>query len=157
MKDHPYPISIYGRVSSDQQVEEATIESQVADLTQRVEEDGFEHDDELCFLDDGYTGETLLRPALERLRDVAYAGTIDRLYVHSPDRLARKYAYQVLLIEEFKACGVEVIFLNRAIGKTPEDDLLLQVQGMIAEYELAKIRERCRRGKRQAARRGSAV
>ena len=78
------------------------------------------------------------RPALERLRDVAYAGAIDRLYVHSPDRLARKYAYQVLLIEEFKACGVEVIFLNRAIGKTPEDDLLLQLQGMIAEYELAE-------------------
>jgi site-specific DNA recombinase len=155
MKDHPYPISIYGRVSSDQQADEATIESQVADLTQRVEEDGFELDDELCFLDDGYTGETLLRPALERLRDVAYAGAINRLYVHSPDRLARKYAYQVLLTEEFKACGVEVVFLNRAIGKTPEDDLLLQVQGMIAEYELAKIRERCRRGKRQAARRGS--
>ena len=147
MKDQPYRISIYGRVSSDRQAEEATIESQVADLTERVEEDGHKLEEELCFLDDGYTGETLLRPALERLRDVAYAGAIDRLYVHSPDRLARKYAYQVLLIEEFKACGVEVIFLNRAIGKTPEDDLLLQLQGMIAEYELAKILERCRRGK----------
>ena len=79
MKDQQYRISIYGRVSSDRQADEATIESQVADLTERVQEDGCRLEDELCFLDDGYTGETLLRPALERLRDVAYAGAIDRL------------------------------------------------------------------------------
>ena len=65
-----------------------------------------------------------------------------RLYVHSPDRLARKYAYQVLLIDEFRRYGVEVVFLNRAVGQTPEDNLLLQMQGMIAEYERAKILER---------------
>jgi site-specific DNA recombinase len=76
---------------------------------------------------------------------------VDRLYVHSPDRLARKYAYQVLLVDEFRRAGVEVIFLNRALGQSPEDDLLLQVQGMIAEYERAKIIERHRRGKRHAA------
>lgn len=150
-----YRISIYARVSSDQQAEEATIESQLADLKERVQKDGCQLDEELCFIDDGYSGKTFVRPALERLRDLAYAGAIDRLYVHCPDRLARKYAYQVLLIEELKACGVEVIFLNRPIGETPEDDLLLQVQGMIAEYERAKILERSRRGKRHAARRGS--
>ena len=111
--------------------------------------------EEFCFLDDGYSGETLLRPALERLRDVAFAGVLDRIYIHSPDRLARKYAYQVLLVDEFRGCGVDVVFLNRAIGDTPEDNLLLQVQGMIAEYERAKIMERSRRGKRHAARRGS--
>jgi len=71
--------------------------------------------------------------------------------VHSPDRLARKYAYQVLLVDEFRRAGVEVVFLNRALGQSPEDDLLLQVQGMIAEYERAKIIERHRRGKRHAA------
>jgi site-specific DNA recombinase len=108
----------------------------------------------LRFVDDGYTGTTLVRPALERLRDVAYAGGFNRLYVHSPDRLARKYAYQVLLVEELRAYGVELVFLNRAIGVTPEDDLLLQMQGMIAEYERAKILERSRRGKRYAASRG---
>ena len=91
------------------------------------------------------------RPALERLRDVVAAGGIDQLYVHCPDRLARNYAHQVLLLEEFLQAGVEVIFLNREVGQTPEDQLLLQVQGMIAEYERAKILERSRRGKRHAA------
>jgi site-specific DNA recombinase len=107
------------------------------------------------FLDDGYSGATLVRPALERLRDAAVAGVLDRLYVHAPDRLARKYAYQVLLVEEFGRCGVEVVFLNRELGRSPEDDLLLQVQGMMAEYERAKIIERHRRGKLHAARLGS--
>jgi site-specific DNA recombinase len=96
-----------------------------------------------------------VRPALERLRDVIAAGSVDRLYVHSPDRLARKYAYQVLLVDEFRRAGVEIIFLNRALGHSPEDDLLLQVQGMIAEYERAKIIERHRRGKRHAAHGGA--
>jgi site-specific DNA recombinase len=83
------------------------------------------------------------------------AGTVDRLYVLCPDRLARHYAYQVLLIDEFRRAGVAVVFLNRAIGTSPEDDLLLQVQGMVAEYERAKkILERSRRGKRHAARQG---
>jgi site-specific DNA recombinase len=64
---------------------------------------------------------------------------VERLYVHSPDRLARKYAYQVLLMDEFLRAGVAVIFLNRELGRSPEDELLLQVQGMVAEYERAKI------------------
>ena len=95
-----------------------------------------------------------MRPALERLRDVVAAGSVDRLSVHSPDRLARKYASQVLLVDEFRRAGVEIVFLNRALGQSPEDDLLLQVQGMMAEYERAKIIERHRRGKRHAARVG---
>ena len=77
------------------------------------------------------------------------------IYIHAPDRLARRYAHQVLLIEEFHRAGAEVIFLNRSIGGTAEDDLLLQVQGVIAEYERAKILERGRRGRRHAARSGS--
>ena len=81
------------------------------------------------FLDDGYSGTTLVRPALERLRDLVAAGAVDRLYIHSPDRLARKYAYQVLLVDEFQRTGVEVVFLNRELGRSPEDDLLLQVPG----------------------------
>jgi site-specific DNA recombinase len=86
---------------------------------------------------------------------VVAAGGIDRLYVHCPDRLARNYAHQVLLLEEFLRAGVEVVFLNREVGQTPEDQLLLQVQGMIAEYERAKILERSRRGKRHAAQVGN--
>ena len=148
--------AVYARVSSEQQTQQKTIDSQVEALIERVGEDGLVVDDELRFIDDGYSGSTLVRPALERLRDVAYAGGIDRLYVHSPDRLARKYAYQVLLVDELTHHGVEIVFLNHALGTGPEEDLLLQVQGMISEYERAKIMERSRRGKRHAARRGSA-
>ena len=147
--------AIYARVSSDQQTEAGTIASQVEALKERVHADGFSAEPEVCFLDEGYSGSTLIRPALERLRDLAAAGAIDRLYVHSPDRLARKYAYQVLLVDELKRQGVELVFLNRELGRTPEDDLLLQVQGMVAEYERAKILERSRRGKLHAARRGT--
>jgi site-specific DNA recombinase len=130
----------YGRVSSDKQADELTIDSQVAALRQRIVEDGLKLDDELCFLDEGYSGHTLIRPALEKLRDVAHCGGIDRLYVHSPDRLARKYAYQVVLLEELRKCGVEVVFLNDLQQeRSPEGELLVQVQGMIAEYERAKI------------------
>ena len=80
---------------------------------------------------------------------------MDRLYVHAPDRLARKYASQVLLVDELRRAGVEVIFLHRALGHSPEADLRLPVQGMSAEYERAKILERHRRGKRQAAHGGA--
>jgi site-specific DNA recombinase len=88
--------AIYARVSSDQQAAAHTIASQVAALRERVSLDGLVLPDSMQFLDEGYSGATLVRPALERLRDVIAAGAIDRLYVHSPDRLARKYAYQVL-------------------------------------------------------------
>src|SRR4051812_30802557 len=153
--DEALSAALYARVSSDQQAKDQTIASQVDALRQRIRDDGLTVPEELCFLDQGQSGSTLLRPALERLRDQAAAGAIDRLYVHSPDRLARKYAYQVLLLDELKRQGVEVIFLNREIGRSPEEDLLLQVQGMVAEYERAKILERSRRGKLHAARRGS--
>jgi site-specific DNA recombinase len=146
---------LYARVSSEQQAKENTIGSQVEALRERIKEDGLAWERELCFIDDGYSGGTLVRPALERLRDLAAAGGLERLYVHSPDRLARKYAYQVLLVDELQRCGVELVFLNRQIGTSPEEDLLLRVQGMVAEYERAKILERSRRGKRHAARRGA--
>ena len=91
-------IALYARVSSQRQVDEATIESQVAALKERIAADGFGLADELVFLDDGYSGTRLQRPALERLRDLAYLGGIDRLYVHSPDRLARKFVKQRFLL-----------------------------------------------------------
>jgi site-specific DNA recombinase len=146
--------ALYARVSSEQQAEAKTIESQVADIRERIAADGFDLTSVLEFMDDGYSGSTLVRPALERLRDVAAAGGMDRLYVHSPDRFARNYAYQVLLMEELTQQGVDVIFLNRPLGQSPEDQLLLQVQGVIAEYERAKFLERSRRGKRHAAQQG---
>src|SRR5262245_29831399 len=154
IKDH-LRVALYARVSGEQQEKEDTIASQLEALTQRIATDGWECEPELHFVDDGCSGYILTRPGLERLRDQAAAGAIDRLYVLDPDRLSRKYAYQVLILEELTRCGVEVVFLRNPIGRGPEQDLLLQVQGMIAEYERAKIMERCRRGKQHAARRGS--
>ncbi|SRR5579883_922625 len=148
-------VALYARVSGEQQAKEDTIDSQLEAVIRRIEGDGLECDPELRFVDDGYSGSVLVRPGLERLRDQAAAGVIDRLYMLDPDRLSRKYAYQVLILEELTRCGVEVIFVRNPIGRGPEQDLLLQVQGMIAEYERAKILERCRRGKQHAARRGS--
>src|SRR5271166_7062977 len=148
-------VAIYARVSGEQQAKDDTIASQLEAVTQRVASDALECEPELYFLDDGYSGDILARPGLERLRDQAAAGVIDRLYVLDPDRFSRKYAYQVLILEELTRCGVEVVFLCNPPGRGPEENLLRQVQGMIAEYERAKIMERCRRGKQYAARRGS--
>lgn len=145
----------YARVSTEHQAQCHTIDSQVEAIKERLAQDGLAWEEELCFRDEGYSGETLERPALERLRDQMAAGALDRLYVHSPDRLARKHAYAMLLLDEFRRAGVEVVFLNHAVEATPEGELLLQVQGVIAEYERAKILERNRRGRRQAAKRGA--
>jgi len=147
--------ALYARVSSDQQSQAQTIQSQLAALRARIEADGVQLAPHGEFVDDGYSGSTLIRPALERLRDAVANGGIDRLYVHSPDRLARKYAYQVLLVDEWQRAGLEIVFLNHELGASPEDELLLQVQGMIAEYERAKILERSRRGKRHKAQVGA--
>jgi site-specific DNA recombinase len=148
-------VAIYARVSSEQQAKEDTIASQLEAVAQRIADDGLACDSDLRFVDDGYSGSTLVRPALERLRDHAATGAIDRLYVLDPDRFSRKYAYQVLILEELAHCGVEVVFLCNPLGHDPAENLLVQVQGMIAEYERAKILERSRRGKQHAARRGS--
>ena len=153
-KPRPPRAAFYARVSSDHQAEEGTIASQVEVLLHRAAADGLTVDADLHFLDDGWSGSTLLRPQLERLRDQAAAAAFDRLYVLAPDRLARNFPLQYLLLEELQAAGVEVVFLNRPLGHSPEDDLLLQVQGVIAEYERAKIMERARRGKQYAARQG---
>jgi site-specific DNA recombinase len=147
--------AIYARVSSEQQAAAHTIESQLAALTERARSDGTPVPVERQFVDEGFSGATLVRPALDRLRDLTATGVINRIYVHSPDRLARNYGYQVLLIDEWHRASVEVVFLNRPLGQSPEDDLLLQVQGIVAEYERAKILERSRRGKKHAAQRGS--
>jgi site-specific DNA recombinase len=148
-------VAIYARVSSEQQAKEDTIASQLEAVTERIVSDGLKCDPELRFVDDGYSGTTLIRPGLERLRDQAAVGAIDRLYVLDPDRFSRKYAYQVLILEELAHCGIEVVFLCNPLGHDPAENLLVQVQGMIAEYERAKILERSRRGKQHAARRGS--
>src|SRR5215471_14093865 len=147
--------ALYARVSSDRQKENHTICSQVAALVEYADSHGYLVPPEWRFQDEGFSGATLLRPGLEALRDLAATGHIQAALVFSPDRLSRKYAYQVLLTEELSRCGVEVVFLKAPSGETPEDQLLVQFQGMIAEYERAQIAERSRRGKRHRAQQGS--
>lgn len=148
-------VAVYARVSSQHQADEATIQSQVAALEHRVRVDNGRLEAELRFLDEGYSGATLQRPALERLRDLIHAGGVDRLYVHSPDRLARNFLKQAVLLDEFARHQVEVVFLNcPRTEATPESNLLVHMQGMIAEYEREKILERTRRGRRFSARQG---
>jgi site-specific DNA recombinase len=147
--------AFYARVSSQKQADEMTIESQVAALRERVKRDDQDIASEFEFCDAGYSGSDLLRPAMERLRDAVAMGTVDRLYVHSPDRLARKLAHQTILLEEFSKQNCQVLFLSQeGLPDTPEANLLLQMQGMIAEYEREKILERTRRGRRFAAQQG---
>src|SRR5437868_14313296 len=148
------PAAIYARVSSDRQKENHTIASQTAALVEYAQTHGYSVPPEWVFQDEGYSGAILVRPGLEALRDLAAEGQIAAVLVYSPDRLSRKYAYQVLLSEELSRCGVELIFLKAPVGTTPEDQLLVQFQGMIAEYERAQIAERCRRGKKYMAHQG---
>src|SRR5580692_6287312 len=143
--------AIYARVSSEQQREENTIASQTASLIEFANHHELEVPKEWVFEDEGYSGATLERPGLERVRDLAAEGQIQVVLAHSPDRLSRKYAYQILLIEEFACYGVEMLFVKSPQGNSPEDQLLVQFQGMIAEYERAQILERSRRGKRHRA------
>ena len=146
--------AIYARVSSERQKEEGTIASQTALLLEYAKVHELSVPAEWIFEDEGYSGATLARPGLERLRDLAAEGQIEVVLIYAPDRLSRKYAYQVLLTEEFCRHGVETIFLKSAAAETPEERLMLQFQGMIAEYERAQIAERTRRGKRHRAKAG---
>src|SRR5229473_1870672 len=146
--------AIYARVSSEQQREEHTIASQTAALIELARTLELEVPTAWVFEDDGYSGATLDRPGLERVRDLAAEGQIQAVLVYAPDRLSRKYAYQILLIEELARQGVETRFLQAPQSATAEDQLLVQFQGMIAEYERAQILERSRRGKRHRARAG---
>ena len=146
--------AIYARVSSEQQREENTIASQTASLIEFASSHDLEVPGEWVFEDEGYSGATLERPGLERVRDLAAEGQIQVVLAYAPDRLSRKYAYQILLIEEFARHGVETLFVKSPQGNSAEDQLLVQFQGMIAEYERAQILERSRRGKRHRAHSG---
>jgi site-specific DNA recombinase len=148
--------AIYARVSSARQKKDETIGSQTAALREHAAGNGLEVPEEWVFEDEGHSGATLVRPGLEALRDLVAQGCLDVVLVYSPDRLARKFAYQALLLEEFARAGVRVEFVkNGARGDSPEDQLLIQFQGMFAEYEKAQLMERYRRGKAHRARTGS--
>jgi site-specific DNA recombinase len=149
-------VAIYARVSTENQETRGTIGSQLAALRARVAAEGHELVTEFC--NDGYSGARLDRPGLDALRDAVEAGIIEAVWCLSPDRLARMYAYQVMVLDELNRHGVRVLFTDApALDDDPQARLLIQVQGVIAEYERAKIAERYRRGKLWRARRGEVI
>lgn len=149
--------AIYARVSTERQGRDQTIDSQLDALRRWAAAHGHELKDDHVYIDEGYSGARLDRPALDRLRDAAREGEFDVVGVYCPDRLARRYAYQILLLEELRKAACEVEFIERPISDDPHDQLLLQIQGAIAEYERAVLAERFRRGKLQKARAGEWV
>src|SRR5688572_19903753 len=147
-------VALYARVSTERQGRNQTIDSQLTALQAWAAASGHEINEDHIFRDEGLSGSRLDRPGLDRLRDAVRDGVVSTVAVLSPDRLARKFAYQVLLLEEFRRVGCEVVFLHHPISDDPNDQLLLQIQGAVAEYERAVLRERFRRGKLQKARAG---
>ena len=148
---------LYARVSSQQQKEEETIDSQVHALLQFANSHEYQIPKDWIFIDEGYTGVTSDRPGLDRLRDLVREFPIDTILIYSPDRLARKYALQLVLEEEFNKFGVKVVYYNEGkTVRTPEEEMLRHFQGIFAEYERTQILERTKRGKLYKARQGNA-
>jgi len=148
-------VALYARVSTSQQEEEATIESQVAALEEYARKQDYQVRREHYYLDQAVSGASLVRPALDQLRDQAAEQGFTVLLCLSPDRLARQYVHQRLLLDEFEREGVQVQFLNQpALEDSPSSRLLLGIQGLFAEYEREVITDRLRRGKLYQIRRG---
>jgi site-specific DNA recombinase len=149
-------VALYARVSTERQEQLGTVASQLEALRAAATRDELQVIEE--FVDAGHSGARLDRPALDRLRDAAQAGLFEQVLVLAADRLARSYAYQVLILEELERFGVRVRFLEGpALTDDPQARLLVQMQGVIAEYERAKITERYRRGRLHRARQGNPV
>src|SRR6266568_1952946 len=139
--------AVYARVSTARQAQAQTIEQQLDRLRAAVAERGWVLDEQHVYRDDGYSGARLGRPGLDRLRDHAALADLDVVLVTAPDRLARNYVHQVLLLEELAGRGCQVEFLDRPMSADPHDQLLLQIRGAVAEYERTLITERMRRGR----------
>jgi site-specific DNA recombinase len=140
-------VAAYVRVSTPGQVKHGTIEQQLETIRRYVEDKDWELAEENVFRDDGYSGASLDRPALDLLRDKARFRELDAVVLLCPDRLARNYVHQMVLIEELEKGGCRVEFVERPMSSEPDDQLLLQIRGAVAEYERTLIKERMRRGK----------
>jgi site-specific DNA recombinase len=148
-------VAVYARVSTTRQAQAQTIEQQLDRLLAAVAERGWELEEQHVYRDDGYSGASLGRPGLDRLRDHAALADLDVVLVTAPDRLARNYVHQVLLIDELAGHGCRVEFLDRPMSADPHDQLLLQIRGAVAEYERTLIAERMRRGRQARLRAGT--
>src|SRR5215469_13705916 len=147
--------AVYARVSTTRQAQAQTIEQQLDRLHAAAAERGWALDGQHVYRDDGYSGARIGRPGLDRLRDHAALAELDLVLVTVPDRLARNYVHQVLLIDELAGHGCQVEFLHRPMSQDPHDQLLLQIRGAVAEYERTLIAERMRRGRLARLRAGT--
>ena len=147
-------VAAYVRVSTQRQAQSQSIEQQLERLRAHLRGQGEELTSEAIFRDDGYSGATLNRPGLDRLRDAVRAGEVEQVLVTDPDRLARNYVQLMVLLEELERAGCEVAFLDRPMSRDPQDQLLLQIRGAVAEYERTLIAERMRRGRQAKLRAG---
>lgn len=147
-------VALYARVSSQRQAQDGTIEQQLERLREHAHRQDWPVADTDVFRDDGFSGAKLARPGLDRLRDEVRAGVVDRVLITAPDRLARNYVHQMLLLEEFTQAGCLIEFLERPMSQDPNDQLLLQIRGAVAEYERTLIAERLRRGRQAKLRAG---
>ena len=148
-------VAAYARVSTTRQAQALGIEQQLDRLRAAAAERGWELEDQHVYRDDGYSGARIGRPGLDRLRDHAALAELDLVLVTAPDRLARNYVHQVLLIDELAGRGCQVEFLDRPMSADPHDQLLLQIRGAVAEYERTLIAERMRRGRQAKLRAGT--
>lgn len=146
--------AVYVRVSTSRQAQAQTIDQQLDRLRAHLHACGEDLASETIFRDDGYSGATLNRPGLDRLRDAVRAGEVERVLVTDPDRLARNDVQLMVLLEELERHGCQVAFLDRPMGRDPQDHLLLQIRGAVAEYERTLIAERMRRGRQMKLRAG---
>jgi site-specific DNA recombinase len=140
-------VALYARVSTPKQAETQTIEQQIERLKAHVEAQGWLLEPEHIYRDDGYSGANLNRPGLDSLRDHAALAEFALVLVSAPDRLARNYVHQMLLLEELAKDNISVEFLERPMSNDPHDRLLLQIRSAVAEYERTLIGERMRRGR----------
>lgn len=147
-------VAIYARVSTQHQVQEQGIEAQLERLVSGAKEQAWTISPEHIFRDDGCSGATLNRPGLAALRASISADSLDRILITAPDRLARQYVHQVLLLEELERFGAEVVFLERPMSQDPHDQLLLQIRGAVAQYERNLISERMRQGRERKLKAG---
>lgn len=146
--------ALYARVSTARQEQERTVQSQIEAIDRACAAAGLIVAPEHRYVDEGFSGSRLDRPGLDAMRDAAADGLLDTAFIYCPDRLARSYVHQQVVLEELQKRGVQVRFVEHPVGERPEDRLLVQMQGVIAEYERAKILERTRRGRLHKVREG---
>jgi len=137
--------ALYARVSTDAQQKEGTINSQVTELKRQIEAAGHVLVKE--YLDDGYSGTLLDRPALDQMRVNAKTDAFDAIYFLDTDRIARDVAYQTIIIGELIKHNKQIIIKGKDYVNNPENKFTVTVLGAVAELERAKIIERTTRGR----------